>query len=1293
MNNNQERKGAPRLTRVIIFAVSAIMLFSMLALFTFAADSTSPYDAQFGELYYEHLSDAISAANASPNGGTVTLLRDTTLAECLTISKDVTLTGKYTIYRADTYTAGLFTVDAGVTLTLDGGITIDGGNEWVFKEALFNESYANNGVDISSLVYVTPETEAPIATAPICYISGTVIMNKATVKNHYAQSQNPPFVVSGGSLIMNDGASATHNANVAGASVVYVTEGGEWILNDGVELYYNYANSGDSGVAYIMNSTVTMNGGDVHHNYQTKCAGLFLDLDGTSTAVMNGGHIHDNTQVVVKGRVGGVIYTDAVSFTMNGGVIERNYSNGATCIYADVGCALYLNAGIIRQENRAVIDNYTLLTTGVARVGENMLIEGAWIRFSHNDFVIDGEISSRVQFRNITEAANITGVINGDIGFTGTINTDFSSGTYNGNFIIPTNTSIVISGGVYNGAFSVADGADFSIRGGRFKQNPTEYLADGAEAFYDSSTELYSVYSGNVASFDGTEYATLAEAIAAANTAGGGEVSLIRSTYISEQIDVSSNITLTGDYIISRAKAPLENYTGTLFNVAAGATLTLDGGITIDGGNNWVLDEEKVKAEWHDDATSGTYVTPETDAPVATGHMFYVAGNVVLNDAIVQNQYSKSYSAFQLVSPGVLTMNDGAKITHNCKMNNNVAVILPAGAEWIINEGAEVSHNFAKGNGALATTYGNVTMNGGEIHHNINHTGSGSFLMMHGAGNLTINDCYVHHNLAFGGGWGCTIYIHSDSTGTMTMNDGLFEDNFSSRTSTIVKGSNKSTLKLNGGTIVQEQTDGYYKDKENMTDYKAGYAGYYSGDIYVGEDMTITGWRTIFYANAENYGCIETDVYLAGATTTYSGSGVVTGDVYVSGANTAINGGIWKGEFVVADGAMLSISGGSFRENPSEWLAEGYGAVYNPDSEMYGVELTPVAAIGEVGYDTITEALAAAADGDVIKIAASHKIREPITINKNVTIDTGNQTLIVDKSVAVAFVIKANATFRGSGTVNTDNGNTAVFAIGDADTEGSLTIESGSYIGESTVASVENGSLTISGGDFSVNPDVAEGETADHSALLAVNDSANARVAITGGRFRAFNPDTAGGGYLEDSHDAVEESGDYYNVLAHIFEHYVSDGNATCTSDGTKTAKCKYCELTDTITEVGSMLQHAFLHYVSDGNATCDSDGTKTAKCEHCDVTVTVTDARSALGHVFENYVSDGNATCEANGTRTAKCEHCDATRTIMESRSKLPHTYDGLTCTACGHLRIWLVAIIAFCVVALLMFLPLMII
>ena len=57
---------------------------------------------------------------------------------------------------------------------------------------------------------------------------------------------------------------------------------------------------------------------------------------------------------------------------------------------------------------------------------------------------------------------------------------------------------------------------------------------------------------------------------------------------------------------------------------------------------------------------------------------------------------------------------------------------------------------------------------------------------------------------------------------------------------------------------------------------------------------------------------------------------------------------------------------------------------------------------------------------------------------------------------------------------------------------------------------------------------------------------------------------------------------------------------------------------------------HEFVNYVSDNNATCTQDGTKTAACTRmgCEETDTLTDEDTKLGHNFEEYISDNNATC-----------------------------------------------------------------
>ena len=99
----------------------------------------------------------------------------------------------------------------------------------------------------------------------------------------------------------------------------------------------------------------------------------------------------------------------------------------------------------------------------------------------------------------------------------------------------------------------------------------------------------------------------------------------------------------------------------------------------------------------------------------------------------------------------------------------------------------------------------------------------------------------------------------------------------------------------------------------------------------------------------------------------------------------------------------------------------------------------------------------------------------------------------------------------------------------------------------------------------------------------------------------------------------------------HSFTNYVSNNDATCTADGTKTAKCDGCDEKDTIADVGSMLKHSFTNYVSDNNATCTADGTKTAKCDGCDEKNTVADVGSKLDH------TGGIATCHEKAT----CDRC----------------------------------------------------
>ena len=142
--------------------------------------------------------------------------------------------------------------------------------------------------------------------------------------------------------------------------------------------------------------------------------------------------------------------------------------------------------------------------------------------------------------------------------------------------------------------------------------------------------------------------------------------------------------------------------------------------------------------------------------------------------------------------------------------------------------------------------------------------------------------------------------------------------------------------------------------------------------------------------------------------------------------------------------------------------------------------------------------------------------------------------------------------------------------------------------------------------------------------------------------------------------DTITDEG---SMLEHVFENYESNNDAECEKDGTKTGSCKYgCGETDTIADEGSALSHIFTNYVSDNNATCQADGTKTAECDlGCGKTDTVEDVGSTVSHAFENYVSDGNATCTEDGTKTGSCKFgCGETDTIADENSKISHVFEN---------------------------------
>lgn len=97
-------------------------------------------------------------------------------------------------------------------------------------------------------------------------------------------------------------------------------------------------------------------------------------------------------------------------------------------------------------------------------------------------------------------------------------------------------------------------------------------------------------------------------------------------------------------------------------------------------------------------------------------------------------------------------------------------------------------------------------------------------------------------------------------------------------------------------------------------------------------------------------------------------------------------------------------------------------------------------------------------------------------------------------------------------------------------------------------------------------------------------------------------------------------------------------GTATCQEQ----AVCEICGQS-----YGSLAAHTFTKYVSDNNAACTEDGTKTAVCDVCHTAKdTITDEGSAKGHTYdEGRVTKEPTTAQA-GEKTYTCTVCGAVKT-----------------------------------------------
>ena len=151
---------------------------------------------------------------------------------------------------------------------------------------------------------------------------------------------------------------------------------------------------------------------------------------------------------------------------------------------------------------------------------------------------------------------------------------------------------------------------------------------------------------------------------------------------------------------------------------------------------------------------------------------------------------------------------------------------------------------------------------------------------------------------------------------------------------------------------------------------------------------------------------------------------------------------------------------------------------------------------------------------------------------------------------------------------------------------------------------------------------------------------------------------------------------DYVDALGHSFTNYVSNNDAACMVDGTKTAKCDNCNATDTITDVGSAPGHDYAVAGVLKEATCTEKGIMGYVCTNNPAhTTTGSIEINPEAHAWKE-TGRTDATCSTEGTIYYECEHNEGhLKTEQIEINKDAHDYSiwiikPATCSSKGEVR-----------------------
>ena len=362
------------------------------------------------------------------------------------------------------------------------------------------------------------------------------------------------------------------------------------------------------------------------------------------------------------------------------------------------------------------------------------------------------------------------------------------------------------------------------------------------------------------------------------------------------------------------------------------------------------------------------------------------------------------------------------------------------------------------------------------------------------------------------------------------------------------------------------------------------------GNVVI-EDSTINAGKAKGYTSpAVAFDVCGYDTY-DGVSVTVKGNSTINGDIEVSRSanNTkdvklALESGTINGKLKIDSSIKNSTATTTVTKGGNVTVAAPVGYAWSAE----GTLVAAVAQIGENGYVTLAAAIAAAKDGETVKLLKDVTENVEIAAGKELTLDLNGKTLTntssgkatISVADGVTATVKNGSVVGGTSFYNIQVGtavnSTANLTLEDVtatagntgssmiDNFGTLTIKSGTYTGGLNVVKSEEGStLTINGGKFTLNHAVSNyyngvilsagmttitgGEFIQQNAttpkwahptvvLAMKEDGYDSKIVITGGKFTNKKSGE------KIFHGSGKATSDNFEVSGGTFNKSISDG-------------------------------------------------------------------------------------------------------------------------------------------------------